>query len=121
MKRNVNGSFVIKALLAGLLVTALVYFLYPVGSHFTMMINGEPIIDPVAQFAIFPALLAVLVFTGLFFILAFLGAGLFVFLAAFLFLLFGVFMIAPYVWPLLLVAFIIVLMMLFGEKISTRA
>jgi len=121
IKHNGNAALVIKILIAGLLVVGLIYFIYPVDGQFTMMINGEPVVDPIAQFATLPVFLAVIVFTGVFFVLAFLGAGLFVFLAAFLFILFGVFMIAPYVWPLLLVIFIIVSMMLLNEKTSTKA
>lgn len=120
IKDNKTALLAIKILLVALLVAALIYFLYPMNGHFTMMVNGKPIVDPLAQFMTFPVLLAVGVFTGLLFILAFLGAGLFVFLAAFLLMLFGVFVMAPYVWPLLLLVFIIVLMMLFGEKTSTK-
>ena len=120
IKENDNTLLVIKILLVALLVTALIYFLYPLNGHSTVMINGTPVVDPVTQFMTLPVLLAVGVFTGILFTLAFLGAGLFVFLAAFLFMLFGVFVIAPYVWPLLLLVLIIVLMMFFGEKVSTK-
>ena len=120
IKDNENTLLVIKILLVALLVAALIYFLYPLNGHSTVVINGTPVVDPVAQFMTLPVLLAAGVFTGILFTLAFLGAGLFVFLAAFLFMLFGVFVVAPYVWPLLLLILIIVLMMFFGKKSSAK-
>jgi len=116
MKHNWNSSFIVKVVLLGLFVGLLLYLLHPAQGQFMMVINGEPVSDSVAQFAALPTLLAALFFTAVLSVLAFFGVGLFIFMVALLFMLLAIFMIAPYAWPLLLVVFIIILIVLFGRK-----
>jgi len=49
-------------------------------------------------------------------VLAYLGVGLLIFLGALLFLIFGVFIVAPYFWPILVIIFLIIALMSFGNK-----
>ena len=80
------------------------------------MINGEPVADPIVHFAAIPTLLAVLFFTGILMVLAFLGAGLFIFLAALMFMMLGIFIVAPYSWPVLVIIILMIALMSFGDK-----
>jgi len=117
MKAYWNKYFTAKVLLIGALVAMLVYLFHPAEGPFIVMINGERIADPIVQLATLPATLAVLFFTTVLSVLAFLGAGLFIFLGALVLILLGLFIIAPYIWPLLLLVFIIILIMsLSGKK-----
>jgi len=120
MKRNTNTYLVIKVLLVGLIIAALAYFLHPATGQFSIFINGEPITSPIVQLAAFPSLLAVLLFTGILAILAFLGVGLFVFLGVLFFMIVGVFIFAPYTWPILAIIFIMIVVVSFGNNKSTN-
>ena len=49
-----------------------------------------------------------LFFTGILMLLAFFGVGLLIFAGAFLFVMLGIFVIAPYFWPILLIIFLVI-------------
>ena len=84
------------------------------------MINGEPVADPIVRLAAIPTLLAVLFFTGILTVLAFFGVGLFIFLAALMFMMLGVFIVAPYSWPVLLIIILMMtLVFLIGSGIAS--
>jgi len=116
MKRNRNINLIIKVLLIGSLLATLTYLFHPAGGQFSIMINGEPVADPIVHFAAIPTLLAVLFFTGILMVLAFLGAGLFIFLAALMFMMLGIFIVAPYSWPVLVIIILMIALMSFGDK-----
>jgi len=112
--------FAIKVALIGLLIAGLVYSFHPAAGHFSIIINGEPVANPMVQLAAFPALLAILLFTGILTALTFFGVGLFMFLSVLVFMLLGVFIVAPYTWPVLIVIFIMIIVMSLrdGENIK---
>lgn len=116
MKGHWNSDLVVKILLIGVLIAGLVYLFHPAEGPFLVMINGEPLTDSVVQLAGLPAMLVILFFTAVLSVLAFLGVGLFMFLGILMLLVLGVFIVAPYIWPLLLVILIIIFIMSFNEK-----
>jgi hypothetical protein len=60
-------------------------------------------------------LLLAMLFTGLLVLLAFLGVGMMLFLGALLFAVLGIFIIAPYLWPVLAIIFLVILLMSLGR------
>lgn len=116
MQQNRNIHLIIKILLTGIFITSLIYFFHPETEQFSLIINGEPIADPLVRFAAFPALLAILLFTGILMVLVYFGVGLLIFLGALLFMIFGVFIIAPYFWPILVIIFLIIALMSLGNN-----
>lgn len=116
MKRDRNIHLIIKVLLVGGLFATLIYLFHPAGGQFSVMINGEPVADPIVRLAAIPTLLAVLFFTGILTVLAFFGVGLFVFLAVLMFVLPGIFILAPYTWPVLVIVFITIVVMSLGNN-----
>ncbi|MDD5461190.1 MAG: hypothetical protein PHG00_06105 [Methylococcales bacterium] len=105
-----------KILAVGGLIAALVYFFHPGTGQFSLVINGQPVAEPLVRFAAIPALLIVMFFTAVLMLLAFFGVGLFIFLAALAFFGWGVFIVAPYFWPVLAIIFLIILLMSFGDN-----
>ena len=120
MKQNTNIYLVIKVLLVGLIITALVYLFHPAAGQFSIFINGDPVTNPIIQLAVFPSLFVVLFFTGILAILAFFGVGLFVFLSVLMFVLLGIFIFAPYTWPVLAIIFTTIIVMSLGNNKSTK-
>lgn len=102
-------------MLGGLIAT-LVYFFHPDVGQFSLVINGEPIANPIFQFAAIPAFLIVMLFTAVLMFLAFLGVGMFIFMAACIFIMLCILIIAPYFWPILLIIFLVILVISFGNK-----
>lgn len=115
MKRNRNNHLIIKLVTIGVLIAALSYFLHPGLGQFSLTINGEPVAEPLARLAAIPTLLVALFFTVLLVVLVFLGAGMMIFLSVLLFMVMGVFIIAPYLWPVLTIIFLVVLLMSLGR------
>ncbi len=116
MKLDRNTHLVIKILLIGGLIASLIYLFHPSAGQFSVMINGEPVADPLTRFAVIPTIFAVLFFTGIFMVLVFLGAGLLIFLGTLIFMMFGIFLMAPYSWPVLMIIFLMIILMSFDNK-----
>jgi hypothetical protein len=116
MPENQNNHLILKTLVIGGLIATLVYFFHPGVGQFSLIINGSPVAEPILGFAAFPALLTVMFFTAMLMVLAFLGVGMVLFLAALGFTLLGVFIIAPYVWPMLAIIFLIIVIMSVDKK-----
>lgn len=102
-------------LIGGLLAT-LVYFFHPGVGQFSLVVNGEAIVTPLFQFAAIPALLAVIFFTAILILLAFLGVGMFAFMATCVFIMLGVLIVAPYIWPVMAIIFLVTWVMSFGNE-----
>jgi hypothetical protein len=115
MNRNRSKHLIIKLLAIGLLIAGLSYVLHPGLGQFSLMINGQPVADPLVRLAAIPTLLLAMLFTGLLVLLAFLGVGMMLFLGALLFVVLGIFIIAPYLWPVLAIIFLVVLLMSLGR------
>ncbi len=113
---NRNHPLIIKILLTGVLIASLIYFFHPTTSQFSIVINGEPIANPLARLAVIPSVLAVIFFTGILIILAFLGTGMMIILGTLMFSFLGIFFIAPFSWPFLLIIFVMILLLSPGDK-----
>jgi len=116
MKFNQNRPLLIRILLIGVVIAILIYLFHPAAGEFTIQLNGEPVISPLARFAAFPAFFVVLFFTAILMLFAFLGVGLLIFIGVLTFMMFGIFFIAPYSWPFLMVIFLIIVIMSFDKK-----
>jgi hypothetical protein len=116
MTEQQNSHLILKILVIGGLIAALVYLFHPGIGQFSLVINGQPVAEPLVRFAAIPALLIVTLFTAVLMLLAFFGVGLFIFLAALVFFGLGVFIVAPYFWPVLVIIFLIILFMSFGDN-----
>ncbi|WP_442496845.1 hypothetical protein [Methylobacter sp. sgz302048] len=117
MKQSRNKHLIIKLVTIGLLIAGLSYILHPGLGQFSLTINGHPVAEPLARLTAIPTLLLTLLFTGLLVLLLFLGVGMMLFLSTLLFVALGIFIIAPYLWPVLAVIFlVVVLMSLGGDK-----
>ena len=116
MPHHRNKYRLIRILLLGSLIALLVYLFHPAVGSFSLVINGEPVAEPLARFAAIPTLFAVMFFTGILMLLAFFGVGLLIFAEAFLFVMLGIFVIAPYFWPILLIIFLVIALLSFGDS-----
>ncbi len=116
MQQHQKKYSIIRILLLGSLIACLVYLFHPAVGSFNLVINGEPVAEPLARFAAIPTLLTVLFFTGLLMLLAFFGVGLMLFAGAFLFVMLGIFVVAPYFWPILVIIFLIIALLSFGDN-----
>jgi len=115
MAQQHKTHLILKTLLIGGLVATLIYLFHPDVGAFSLIINNEPIADPLVHFAAIPTLLIALLLMSVLMLLAFLGVGLFIFIAVLGFSMFGMFLIAPYVWPVLVIIFLIILFMSWTE------
>ncbi len=116
MPQQHNSNIILKILVIGGFIAALVYFFHPGTGQFSLIINGQPVADPLSRFAAIPALLTVMFFTAVLMLLAFLGVGMLMFMAALGFFMLGVFFIAPYFWPVLAIIFLVILLMSLGNN-----
>lgn len=111
MKLNRDTPLIIKIVLIGGLLAMLLYLFHPAVGQFSIMIKGEPIAEPLIRLAALPTFFAVLFFTGILLVLAFLGIGIMVFLGTLLFLMLGIFFLAPYSWPILIIILLMIVLM----------
>lgn len=114
MKPN-NRNLIARIIALGILISVLVYLFHPGVGQFTMIINGEPVSEPWVRLAALPTMLLVLAFSVALVFLLFVGVGLFFFVAAMLFAVLGVMLVAPYLWPVLLIIFLVVALMSVGN------
>ncbi|MDD2738463.1 MAG: hypothetical protein PHR94_05985 [Methylomonas lenta] len=114
MSTKPNHHLLLKTLILGGLIAALVYLFHPGVGQFSLLINGQPVAEPLFRLAAIPALLLVMLFIGILSVLAALGVGMFIFMGVLGFSLLSILIIAPYFWPVLLVFLVIVLIMSSG-------
>jgi len=110
-----NHHLILKTVILGGVIAVLVYLFHPGVGQFSLLINGEPVAEPLFRLAALPAFLLVLLFMGVLAVLAMLGVGMFIFMAALAFALLGVLLIAPYFWPMMIMICLIVLVMSASE------
>jgi hypothetical protein len=115
MNRKKNTHLIIKLLAIGALIAVLSYILHPGLGQFSLTINGEPVADPLARLAAIPTLLLMLFFTVLLVLLVLVGTGMMLFLGMLLFVVAGVFIMAPYLWPVLVIIFLVIALMSLGR------
>ena len=116
MSTSPNSHLFIKTVFLGGLLAALVYLFHPGVGQFTLLINGQPVAEPLFRLAAIPASLIVMAFIVVLAILATLGVGIMLFMGTLGFGLLAVLLIAPYFWPVLMIFCLIILIMSSGEK-----
>jgi hypothetical protein len=111
MQQKQNKKLITKVLIVGAVIAVLSYLFHPGVGQLSVMFNGEPVAEPLVRFAAVPTFLLVIVVTALLMMLLFLGAGLIIFLFAMFVALAGVFILAPYFWPILVIVLVVSLLM----------
>lgn len=91
-----------KILLLGGLFAGLMYLFHPEVGRVSVLINGQPVAEPLFRLAAIPLLLAVVAVVGVLAVIALLGAGMLMFFAVLACSVLGLFLLAPYSWPILL-------------------
>ncbi|OAI12500.1 hypothetical protein A1507_03215 [Methylomonas koyamae] len=91
-----------KIILLGGLFAGLVYFFHPEVGGVSLLIDGQPVAEPLFRLAAIPLLLAVVAVVGVLVLIALFGAGMLMFFAVLACSVLGVFLLAPYSWPILL-------------------
>jgi hypothetical protein len=115
MEHKSNKKLITKVLIIGGIIAILSYLFHPGVGQFSVMINGEPVAEPLARFAAIPTFLVIMLTTGLLMVLLFLGVGVLMFLAAMVFAFAVCVIIAPYFWPVLVIIFLIIALMAFSN------
>lgn len=96
MLSNTNNYFFFKIMTLGALTAALVYYFHPGIGSFELKINGAPVADPLIRMATLPTLFFAALFISFFLLVAFLGTSLIIFIMAFILLMMGIILVAPY-------------------------
>lgn len=113
-------SFIYTILFIALVVAALSYLFHPDVGMLQLMVNGQPVSEPWVHLAAIPSAIIVLLLIGGLSILLFMGMGLMLFMVALFFAMFGVFIVAPFFWPVLVVFFLLLLLLSAGGGRSNR-
>lgn len=116
MEHQRNNKLMTKVLIVGLVIAILSYLFHPDVGQFSLMMNGEPVADPLVRFAAVPAFLVIMLITGVLMVLLFLGVGAFIFMAAIAMSLVGIAVAVPFFWPILLIIFLIIALMSVSHK-----
>ena len=116
MEHQRNNKLMTKVLIVGLVIAILSYLFHPDVGQFSIMMNGEPVADPLVRFAAIPTFLVIMLITGVLMVLLFLGVGVFIFMAALFIALLGIAVAVPFFWPILLIIFLIIALMSFSHN-----
>lgn len=116
MEHRSNSKLIIKVLIVGLVVAILSYLFHPGVGQFSIMMNGEPVADPLFRFAAIPTFFLIMLITGVLMGLLFFGVGVFMFMAATFIALMAIAIAVPFFWPILLIIFLMIVLMSFGNN-----
>jgi hypothetical protein len=111
MQQKQNEKLIITVLIVGAVITILSYLFHPGVGQLSVMLNGEPVAEPLVRFAAVPTFLMIMVATAVLIVLLFLGVGLFMFLIAMFVAVAGIFIMAPYFWPVLVIVLLMAILM----------
>lgn len=111
MQQKRNKKLIVKVLIVAAIIVILSYLFYPGIGQLNFILNGEPIAESMAHFVAIPSFLLIMIFTAVLMVLLFLGVGVFMFLFAMLVALLGIFIMAPYFWPVLVVVLLVIALM----------
>ncbi len=111
MEYKRNTKLITKVLTVGVAIAVLSYLFHPEVGQLNVILNGQPIADPLVRFAAIPTFLVILGLTVILTILLFIGIGMFMFLGAIFVSLAFCFVMAPYFWPVLAIIFLIIVLM----------
>ncbi|PPK75052.1 hypothetical protein B0F87_107296 [Methylobacter tundripaludum] len=115
MQQKRNKKLIVKVLIVGAVIAILSYLFHPGVGQLSVMLNGEPVAEPLVRFAAVPTFLLIMIVTGVLMVLLFLGVGVFMFLFAMCVALVGVFIMAPYFWPVLVIILLMITLMTMGN------
>ena len=115
MQQKRNKKLIAKVLIVGAVIAILSYLFHPGVEQLNIMLNGDPVTDPLVSFTAIPIFLLIMIITGVLMVLLFLGVGVFMFLFAMLVALVGVFIMAPYFWPVLVIVLLLITLMTVGN------
>ena len=96
MEKQRNHKLITKVLITGLVIALLSYLFHPDIGHFSIMMNGQPVADPLVRFAAIPAFIGIMLITSVLMVMLFLGVGMFIFLAALFIALLGLPLPSPF-------------------------
>ena len=116
MKQQRNNKLITKVLIVGLVISILSYLFHPDAGQFSIMMNCEPVADPLVRFAAIPTFLVIMLITVVLMVLLFLGVGVFIFIAAMFIVFVGLAVAVPFFWPILLIIFLIIVLMSFSHN-----
>ena len=108
-------NLIIKVLVIGIFIAVLIFLFHPGVGQLSLIINGEPVAEPLARLAAIPTMLLVLALSFFLGLLIFFGVGFFIFLSALFFSFLGLILIAPYFWPILVIIFLLIALMSIGN------
>jgi hypothetical protein len=115
MQRKHNEKLIVAVLIVGAIIVILSYYFLPGAGQQSLMINGEAVTEPLARFAAGPTFLLIMIITGALMVLLFLGVGLFMFLLVLLMAVIGIFILAPYFWPVLIIVLLMITLITVGS------
>ncbi len=111
-----QSHLIAKIVFIGVLIAILIYLFHPGVGQMSLIINGEPVTEPLVPFAALTTVLLVLGITAVLGLLMFFGVGLLMFIGALFFALFGIVLVAPYFWPVLVIIFLVIGLMSIGSS-----
>jgi hypothetical protein len=115
METKHKNKFIAKAFVLGVFIAILSYLFHPEVGQLSVMMNGEPIAEPLVRFAAIPTFLVIMALALVLTILLFMGIGVFMFMGTLFFALMLCFILAPYFWPVLVIIFLIIALMSYGH------
>lgn len=104
-----------KVLAIGLVVATLSYLFHPDIGHLSFTINGLPLTGAMAKFAALPTFFVILALAVVMTLLVFIGIGFYMLLGSLLLGFIVLTILAPYLWPLLAVLFLVIAIMSLGD------
>jgi len=116
VQQKTSKKLIVRVLIVGAVIAVLSYLFHPGFGQLSVIINGEPVAEPLVRFAAGPTFLLIMIITGTLMVLLFLGVGMFVFLFAMLVALIGIFIMAPYFWPVLIITLLVITLMTVGNS-----
>lgn len=120
MPIRTHSHLSLKIIALGGIVAALLYLLHPGVGQLEILINGQPIAEPLFRLPALLVLLVAMLLVGGLSVLALFGVGMMVFFAALGFAMAGILLIAPYFWPVLLLFCMIIVIMSSGANTNSK-
>jgi hypothetical protein len=118
MKARRKTALIATILLIGGLLIGLAYLFHPDSGPFAVLINGRPVAEPLARIAVLPTLIVLLSIMAFLMLLVFFGVGLLLFAGALLLAVIGIGVVAPFLWPLLVIVLAAVILASLGAKMG---
>jgi hypothetical protein len=115
MQHKPNNKLIVKVLIIGVVIAILSFLFHPGAGQLSIMLNGEPVADPLVRFAAVPTVISILILTAVMTVLLFLGVGVLMFLFAMFIALIGILIMAPYFWPVRVIMLLMMALMVVGN------